>query len=40
MQTSAGLTERCRRYIDGIRSFYLSEPVPDAPTQLPIAYVK
>ena len=40
MQTSEGLTERCRRYIDGIRSFYVSEPVPDAPTQLPIAYVK
>jgi hypothetical protein len=40
MQNTDGLTERCRRYIDGIRSLYYSEPVPEAPAQIPIAYVK
>jgi biotin carboxylase len=40
MQNSDGLTERCSRYIDGIRSLYHSEPIPEAPTQIPIAYVK
>jgi len=40
MQSSDGLTERCVRYIDGIRSLYYSEPVPEAPAQIPIAYVK
>jgi biotin carboxylase len=40
MQTSAGLTERCRHYIDGIRAQYASEPLPEAPLQVPIAYVK
>jgi biotin carboxylase len=40
MQTSEGLTERCRRYIEGIRSLYRSEPVPQPPTVMPIAYVK
>lgn len=27
MQTAAGLTERCRQYIDGIRSQYVTEPI-------------
>jgi biotin carboxylase len=40
MQTADGLTERCRRYIDGIQALYFSEPVPDTPAQLPLAYVK
>ncbi len=40
MQTSEGLTERCRQYINGIRSQYRSEPLPEAPLLMPIAYVK
>ena len=40
MQTTEGLTERCRRYIEGIRSQYHSEPLPQAPDVMPIAYVK
>ncbi len=40
MQTAEGLTERCRRYIAGIRSHYQSEPLPQAPAVMPIAYVK
>jgi biotin carboxylase len=40
MQTAEGLTERCRRYIDGIRGQYRSETMPEAPTLIPIAYVK
>ena len=40
MQTAEGLTERCRRYIDGIRAQYKSEPLPQAPPVMPIAYVK
>jgi hypothetical protein len=40
MQNAGGLTERCRRYIDGIRSLYISEPLPETPTQVPVAYVK
>jgi len=40
MQTSDGLTDRCRRYIDGIRAQYHSEPLPEAPDVMPIAYVK
>jgi biotin carboxylase len=40
MQTAEGLTERCRRYIDGIRAHYHSEPLPQAPAVVPIAYVK
>ncbi|MGB6579197.1 MAG: biotin carboxylase [Streptosporangiaceae bacterium] len=40
MQTAEGLTERCRRYIDGIRAQYKSEPLPQAPAVMPIAYVK
>jgi biotin carboxylase len=40
MQTAAGLTERCRRYIDGIRSQYVSEPIEQPPAVVPLAYVK
>jgi len=40
MQTAEGLTERCRRYIDGIRGQYRCEPLPEPPTLIPIAYVK
>jgi biotin carboxylase len=40
MQTADGLTERCRRYIEGIRAQYHTEPVPQAPAVMPIAYVK
>jgi biotin carboxylase len=40
MQTADGLTERCRRYITGIRSQYESEPPPETPTVIPIGYVK
>jgi hypothetical protein len=40
MQTADGLTERCRRYIEGIRAQYKSELLPQAPPVMPIAYVK
>jgi biotin carboxylase len=40
MQTAEGLTERSRRWIDGIRAQYVSEQLPDPPELLPIAYVK
>ncbi len=40
MQTSEGLTTRCREYIDGIRAQYRSEPLPEPPTMIPIGYVK
>jgi biotin carboxylase len=40
MQTAEGLTDRCRRYIDGIRAHYKSESLPQAPPVIPIAYVK
>ncbi len=40
MQTAEGLTQRCRRYIDGIRGNYQSEPLPDPPAVTPLAYVK
>src|SRR5690242_13371345 len=40
MQTADGLTERCRRYITGIRSAYKSERLPKAPAVVPIGYVK
>jgi biotin carboxylase len=40
MQTDSGLTDRGRRYIEGIRAQYQSEPVPQAPDVIPIAYVK
>ena len=40
MQTADGLTERCRRYIDGIRSWYTSEKLPEPPAVAPIGTVK
>lgn len=40
MQTDDGLTVRCRNYIDGIRSMYVSEPLPQAPAVVPISFVK
>jgi biotin carboxylase len=40
MQTAEGLTPRCRAYIDGIRSLYRSEALPEPPSVVPIAYVK
>ncbi len=40
MQTADGLTERCRRYIKGIRSQYVSEPLAQPPAVVPLAYVK
>jgi hypothetical protein len=40
MQTSDGLTTRCRNYIDGIRAMYQSEPLVEPPTVIPIGYVK
>ena len=40
MQTSEGLTTRCRNYIDGIRGMYQSEPLVEPPAVVPIGYVK
>ena len=40
MRLAEGLTERCRHYIEGIRAAYKSEPLPQAPPVMPIAYVK
>jgi biotin carboxylase len=40
MQTADGLTQRCKHYIDGIRSQYTSEKLPETPTVIPIGYVK
>jgi hypothetical protein len=40
MQTDDGLTQRCRSYINGVRSMYVSEPLPQAPAVVPISYVK
>lgn len=40
MQDGEGLTALCRRYIDGIRAQYQSEPVEQAPAVMPIGYVK
>lgn len=40
MQTADGLTERCRRYIEGIRGQYHTESLPEPPAVMPIAYVK
>jgi hypothetical protein len=40
MQTDDGLTKRCRSYIDGIRSMYVSEPLPSPPAVYPIGFVK
>ena len=40
MQTADGLTQRCRRYIDGIRAQYVSEKIEDAPSVTPLPSVK
>ena len=40
MQTAAGLTERCRRYIDGIRSQFVSVPLRQRPAVAPVGYLK
>lgn len=40
MQTSDGLTERCRHYIEGVRAIYVSEPLAKPPPVLPTVYVK
>jgi biotin carboxylase len=40
MQTAEGLTKSSRSYIDGIRSRYVSEPLPQPPSLMPIGYVK
>jgi hypothetical protein len=40
MQTAEGLTKRGRAYIDGIRAQYVSEPLPEPPSVVPLAYVK
>jgi biotin carboxylase len=40
MQTDDGLTKRCRSYIEGIRSMYVSEPLPQSPAVVPISFVK
>jgi hypothetical protein len=40
MQTASGLTERCRRYIAGISSQYISEPIRQLPAVVPVGYVK
>jgi hypothetical protein len=40
MQTADGLTRHCRSYIEGIRSIYRSEAMPEPPPVVPIGYVK
>ena len=35
-----GLTQRCKHYIDGLRSQYTREKLPETPTVIPIGYVK
>jgi hypothetical protein len=40
MQTADGLTERCRRLIDAIRSQYVSELLEQPPAVVPLGYVK
>lgn len=40
MQTNGGLTDRARRYIEGIRALYVGEPLADPPHVVPLAYVK
>jgi hypothetical protein len=40
MQTPDGLTRRCRSYIDGIRSMYSSEAMPEPPLAVPIGFLK
>jgi biotin carboxylase len=40
MQTADGLTKRCRSYIEGIRSMYVSEAISEPLEVAPIGYVK
>ena len=40
MQTSEGLTVRCRQYIKGIRDMYVSEPLTQPPVVMPMEVVK
>ena len=40
MQSNEGLTAKCRTFINAIRSKYVTEPIPDPPATMPIAYVK
>lgn len=40
MQNADGLTDRCRRYIEGIRGMYQTESVDQAPPIIPSVYVK
>jgi len=40
MQTEGGLSERCRDYIRGIRSQYVSEPIEPPPAAVPVVTVK
>ena len=40
MQTAEGLTDRARRWIDGIRQMYVSEPLITAPPVAPVPVVK
>jgi biotin carboxylase len=40
MQTAAGLTQRCRSYIAGIRSHYISEPIGRPPAGAASVFVK
>ena len=40
MQTAVGLTKSCQAYIAGIRAQYVSEPIPEPTSPMPIGYVK
>ena len=40
MQTTDGLTRQCRSYIEGIRSIYQSEALPEPPSVVPLGFVK
>lgn len=40
MQTTDGLTQQCRSYIEGIRSIYQSEALPEPPSVVPLGFVK
>ena len=40
MQSGGGLSERCRDYIRGIRSQYVSEPIAPPPATPPVDYLK
>ena len=40
IHAASGLTERCRHFIEGISSQYISEPIGQRPAVLPVGYVK